>query len=281
MDTKLLDGITGLLRTRLPGLLAVYLFGSQANGDAGPASDIDLAVLVDGKITPLDLWKLAQDLAVYADRDVDLLDLRAANTVMQYQIITNGRRIWEMNSAPALYECFILSEKTALDGARAGLLLDIQREGTVYGHKQVIDDIIINKIATIERCTARAREEYRKDPASFGADHTRQDAAVLNIQRACEAAQDLGQHLIRRERLGTPQSARDVFTLLATAGWVDSALADTMKRMVGYRNIAVHDYQTLQLPITVAIIEHHLDDFVAFTRAILLRDGSSNSASID
>lgn len=134
------------------------------------------------------------------------------------------------------------------------------------------DDVILNKAATIERCVARAREEYLKNPATFGADHTRQDAAILNIQRACEAALDMGQHLIRRERLGVPQSARDVFSLLAQAAWIDSALADIMKRMVGFRNIAVHNYQALQLPITVAIIETHLDDFLDFSRKIILHD---------
>jgi uncharacterized protein YutE (UPF0331/DUF86 family) len=134
------------------------------------------------------------------------------------------------------------------------------------------DDIIVNKVATIERCVARAREEYAKDPATFAADHTRQDAAILNIQRACEAALDIGQHLVRRGKLGVPQSSRDVFTLLAQAGWITAPLAEVLKRMVGYRNIAVHDYQALQLPITVAIIETHLDDFLAFSRAILARD---------
>ena len=47
------------------------------------------------------------------------------------------------------------------------------------------DDVLINKAATIERCVARAREEYFRDPGSFGTDFTRQDAAILNIQRAC------------------------------------------------------------------------------------------------
>jgi uncharacterized protein YutE (UPF0331/DUF86 family) len=67
------------------------------------------------------------------------------------------------------------------------------------------DDVLINKAATIERCVARAREEYVKNPATFSIDFTRQDAAILNIQRACEAALDMGQHLIRREKLGVPQ----------------------------------------------------------------------------
>ncbi len=72
------------------------------------------------------------------------------------------------------------------------------------------DDVLVNKSATIERCVGRAREEYQRDPASFATDFTRQDAAVLNIQRACEAALDMGQYLIRRERLGVPQGARPV-----------------------------------------------------------------------
>jgi len=133
------------------------------------------------------------------------------------------------------------------------------------------DDVLVNKAATIERCVARARDEYAKDPATFASDFTRQDAAILNIQRACEAALDMGQHLVRREHLGVPQSARDVFTLLAQAGWIDASLAEAMRRMVGFRNIAVHDYQALQLPITVSVIRDHLTEFEAFSQTLLQR----------
>lgn len=136
------------------------------------------------------------------------------------------------------------------------------------------DDVLINKAASIERCVARAREEYAANPLTFDRDYTRQDAAILNIQRACEAALDMGQHLIRREKLGVPQSARDVFALLAQGGWIDAALADSLKRMVGFRNIAVHDYQTLQLPITVSIITQHLDEFLRYSQAVLLHDAA-------
>lgn len=131
------------------------------------------------------------------------------------------------------------------------------------------DDVLINKAATIERCVARAREEFFTDPATFATNFTRQDAAILNIQRACEAALDMGQHLIRRDRLGVPQSARDVFALLAQAGRIELQLAEGLQRMVGFRNIAVHDYQTLQLPITVAIIKKHLDEFLDYSKALL------------
>lgn len=140
------------------------------------------------------------------------------------------------------------------------------------------DDVLLNKAATIERCVARAREEYASDPATFATNFTRQDAAILNIQRACEAALDMGHHIIRRNGLGMPQSSRDVFALLASAHWLEPEVADHMKRMVGFRNIAVHDYQTLQLPITVNIIQSHLDDFLTYGRQMLLKDRSTGSS---
>jgi len=136
----------------------------------------------------------------------------------------------------------------------------------------MVDDVLINKAATIERCVARAREEYQADPNSFATNHTRQDAAILNIQRACEAALDMGHHLIRREKLGIPQSARDVFTLLSQADWIDYGLAESLKRMVGFRNIAVHDYQSLQMPITCNIITQHLDEFLLYSKNIIKKD---------
>ena len=137
------------------------------------------------------------------------------------------------------------------------------------------DDVLINKAGSIERCVARARDEYRTNPETFLQDLTRQDAAILNIQRACEAALDMGQHIIRRDRLGVPQGARDVFTLLYEAGWIEASQADAMKRMVGFRNIAVHQYQDLQTPIVVRIIESHLGDFLGFSKSVLLHDHGS------
>ena len=131
------------------------------------------------------------------------------------------------------------------------------------------DDVIQYKTARIERCVKRAREEYNRNPETFERDYTRQDAAILNIQRACEAALDMGQHLIRRDGLGLPQSARDVFSLLAKAGRIDTELSDALRRMVGFRNIALHDYQSMHLPITIKVITEHLDDFLLFSETVL------------
>lgn len=122
-----------LLRSRLPGLLGVYGFGSRIQGAARPDSDLDMAVLVAGYADPLLLWELSGLLADVAGCPVDLLDLRAASTVMQHQIITTGERWWAPDARAALFEAAVLSEKTDLDAARAGLLADIRKRGSVYG----------------------------------------------------------------------------------------------------------------------------------------------------
>lgn len=127
------EAIIRILQDRVPALLAVYAFGSRIEGTARADSDLDLAVLVAGYADPLALWDLAGELADVAGCTVDLLDLRAASTVMQYQIITRGQRWWTRDAQAALYEAAILSEKTELDRARAGLLQDIRQRGSVHG----------------------------------------------------------------------------------------------------------------------------------------------------
>ncbi len=71
---------------------------------------------------------------------------------------------------------------------------------------------------------------------------TSQESILLNLQRACEVAIDLAMHVIRGRHLGVPQDSREAFNLLQSNGLLDQALADSLKRMVGFRNIAVHEY---------------------------------------
>ena len=128
-----LEKVLTHLRVNLPDLLAVYVFGSQATGEAHANSDLDLAALVEGRVDALQLWRLSGELADIVNVPIDLLDLRAASTVMQYQVITTGRRLWNKDSQAGVFESYILSEKTALDSARTELLADIYKDGTVYG----------------------------------------------------------------------------------------------------------------------------------------------------
>jgi predicted nucleotidyltransferase len=125
--------LLNLVQTHFDGLLALYAFGSRIQGSATASSDLDLAVLVAGYADPVLLFDLAGQLADIAGCAVDLVDLRAASTIMQYQIITTGERWWQKDAQAALFEAAVLSEKTALDTARAALIEDIQHRGSIYG----------------------------------------------------------------------------------------------------------------------------------------------------
>ena len=130
------------------------------------------------------------------------------------------------------------------------------------------DDVLLNKVAIIRRCLARIDEEYQGRPDRLEV-LVVQDSVVLNLQRACEAAIDLAMHAVATGGLGLPQDARDAFTLLERAGRIDAALRARMQAMVGFRNLAVHEYQKLQLPIVLAILDRHLADFVTFADRML------------
>ena len=129
-------------------------------------------------------------------------------------------------------------------------------------------DVIINKIAIIERCIKRIEDVYENNPANLQ-DFTKQDSIILNIQRACEASIDIAMHVAATSKLGIPQSSREAFELLQTNGKISLQVAQNLRGMVGFRNIAVHDYQKLNTSILQKIVEKHLNDFIIFKQEIL------------
>lgn len=132
-----------------------------------------------------------------------------------------------------------------------------------------MDDVLLNKAAIIERCLQRIEEEYRGAEDQLETNFTKQDSIVLNLQRACEASIDMGNLVVRRRRLGVPQSSRDTFALLERARLIDPRLSRNLQGMVGFRNVAVHDYQSLNLQVLRAVLERNLPDFTALCRCLL------------
>ena len=129
-----------------------------------------------------------------------------------------------------------------------------------------MDDVLLNKAAIIERCIGRINEEYVDHAGDFESNFTRQDSVILNLQRACEAAIDMGMRLIKVEQLGVPQSSREIFVLLETGGIIDKSLSQSLQAMVGFRNIAIHDYRKMDLEIVRHIIKEKLNDLSAFAK---------------
>lgn len=125
---------------------------------------------------------------------------------------------------------------------------------------------IQSKFSTIERCMSRIQEERRAVAST--ASQASADSIVLNVIRACEAAIDVANILVAGRGLGAADDAREAFQLLHGAGIIDASLCDRMKRMVGFRNVAVHEYTRLDDGVLLAVIERHLGDFSEFAESI-------------
>ncbi|MDA8234054.1 MAG: DUF86 domain-containing protein [Clostridia bacterium] len=130
------------------------------------------------------------------------------------------------------------------------------------------NDIVLNKIQTIKRCIKRINEEYENNPENLG-NFTKQDAIILNIQRACEACIDLAMHVVSEKNLGIPQNSRDAFEIMHQNKLINEETNARLKAMVGFRNIAVHDYRVVNIEIVKNIIEKHLGDFEQFANIII------------
>lgn len=124
-----------------------------------------------------------------------------------------------------------------------------------------MDEILIHKKTSIERCIKRINEDFQDD---FLYNLTKQDAVILNIERACQAAIDMGTHLIKVKNLGLPQSNRDVFEKLEKNGIVPVKLSDRLKSMAGFRNLAIHDYSSMNIDVVVKIVKNNLKDLLEF-----------------
>ncbi|WP_045220105.1 type VII toxin-antitoxin system HepT family RNase toxin [Desulfonatronum thioautotrophicum] len=131
------------------------------------------------------------------------------------------------------------------------------------------DDVCLNKAAIMERSIRRLREEYAFDPELTNYSHI--DALTLNIERACQAAIDLALHLVAREHLGMPQNSADAFKLLRKAELITDQTALAMVAMTGFRNVAVHEYQGLDINVIRSIAEEHWKSLVTFCAEVGLR----------
>jgi len=131
------------------------------------------------------------------------------------------------------------------------------------------DDIIIGKIETINLCIRRVKEEYIGYESNIRENYTKQDSIILNLERASQATINLSTHIIRLGKLGVPKTSRDVFEILKEHKLISTQRTENMKKMVGFRNLAVHDYQNISIDIVVNIVEKHLIDFEEFINEII------------
>ncbi len=128
-----------------------------------------------------------------------------------------------------------------------------------------MDEIIINKSDSIKRCIRRIEEDFDEE---FENNFTKQDAVILNIQRAIQQAIDLGTYIIKQTKLEIPKSSREVFEILEKNKIISKDLSKNLQKMVGFRNLAVHEYDKLDLSIVEYIVRERIWDLIEFIKEI-------------
>ena len=124
-------------------------------------------------------------------------------------------------------------------------------------------DILIEKITHIQRCLKRIKEATALNPSSLD-DYDPQDIFILNLQRAVQAAIDMAVHIVHEQGWGVAKALKENFSILHENNVIDKDLAGKLKNMVGFRNLAVHDYSELNINILKNILTHSLKDMETF-----------------
>jgi uncharacterized protein YutE (UPF0331/DUF86 family) len=133
-----------------------------------------------------------------------------------------------------------------------------------------MNEVILNKKLSIERCLRQIEKYYgERSGLPFEEDYLKQDAIGMNLQRACELAIGIANHLIKIKKLGLPQDSKDSFALLHREGVISQEQSKKLQAMVGFRNVLVHEYQRLDLRIMVAVIERDARELLDFANTAL------------
>jgi uncharacterized protein YutE (UPF0331/DUF86 family) len=131
-------------------------------------------------------------------------------------------------------------------------------------------DVVTAKVATIDRCLQRISETRGERSVALLPVKV-EDIVVLNLQRAIQAAIDLATHVVAAEGYALPDSVAAFFSVLEGHGILEHSLAERLRRMVGFRSIAIHDYRALDAGIVEAIVSRHLTDLRLFAAQMVNR----------
>lgn len=132
-------------------------------------------------------------------------------------------------------------------------------------------DLIEAKLESLRRCIERIAAKTPASSEQLRRDPDLQDIIALNLQRAVQLSVDLAAHLIADTEARPPATMAENFILLQDLSIITPALAERMTKAVGFRNIAVHSYQSINWDIVYRICRHHLDDFRQFAKAVAHR----------
>ena len=129
-------------------------------------------------------------------------------------------------------------------------------------------DIVFEKIGNIKRCLSRINEVTQLNPAKLN-DINVQEIFILNLQRSIQSCIDIATHIISAEGWGLPKTLREYFEILIEKKVIPRGLGYNLKNMVGFRNIAIHDYGRIDEGVLKSILSKNLKDIEDFYSQIL------------
>jgi uncharacterized protein YutE (UPF0331/DUF86 family) len=127
--------------------------------------------------------------------------------------------------------------------------------------------VLEQKLESLRRCVTRVQAKRPANLEALIADPDAQDVIVLNLSRAVQLCVDIAMHHLASSDSPVPQTMGQAFDLLAQQGVIEKALAQRMRKAVGFRNLAVHSYDSIEWAMVLSIATDHLDDFKAFAKA--------------
>ena len=134
-------------------------------------------------------------------------------------------------------------------------------------------EVIEQKIESLRRCVERVRQKPPATAAALASDPDVQDILTLNLTRAVQLCVDIGAHLIAAQDRPAPDTMGQTFDVLVDMDVIPAGLAMRMKKAVGFRNIAVHNYEAIDWEIAHAIATRHMNDFSAFAADVVTTTG--------
>ena len=132
-------------------------------------------------------------------------------------------------------------------------------------------EVIEQKLESLRRCLRRIADKCPPDSEALVRDPDLQDIIALNLTRAVQLCVDIGAHLIAGMEVPPPDTMGLTFDALAQVGVIHENLATQLKKAVGFRNVAVHNYKAIDWVIVHNIARHHLGDFTEFAKVIASR----------
>ena len=136
-----------------------------------------------------------------------------------------------------------------------------------------MDDVILNKCESIKRCLGRIEQDFDEE---FETNYTKQDAVILNIQRLIQQTIDLGAYIVKKYKLGIPKSSKEIFEILEREQIIEKELSENLQNMVGFRNLAIHEYTKLRLEVIDYIVRERIFDCLEFQKRVLNYEKSND-----